>query len=382
MERLYLDDTNGLYVDTRVMKCLSDHVLGYTLSFKPCCDMSSLSSLIKKSFVVGCNAVIQLSYESYAVIDRRRNVCIYSTHPIRLANNCKRLFSKCGLYSIDFSNIELDNVTDMTEMFYDMHGMGTIDFSNKDLSNVTSIKSMFQWSSVDKISFENVRFKSLESAELAFDQTGAKYLSFKNTTFDSRVDFSAMFFGINVEQFTIDGLKANSVVGAKEMFNSAYFNDSTSIVLDLNGLHIVDDCEEDPTKSMFENTSVASILLNSDIIKRFGNDTLKHIDRRTYYKLKIDGVPADYFAVCPFCNERLDTSHYCNEDENYDKSIECEECGASYTISDHESSGFIKRNNMRLPVKLIINTFEKPAIAEKITKEFFGRKSELEKLFK
>ncbi len=63
---------------------------------------------------------------------------------ITLPENCYRLFySYSSLKSIDFSNIDTSQVTNMSEMFYYSYNLIELDLSNFDTSNVTNAYSMF-----------------------------------------------------------------------------------------------------------------------------------------------------------------------------------------------------------------------------------------------
>ena len=54
------------------------------------------------------------------------------------------MFYNCqSLTSLDVSNWDTSNVTDMTSMFYECNSLTSLDLSNFDTSNVTSMNGMF-----------------------------------------------------------------------------------------------------------------------------------------------------------------------------------------------------------------------------------------------
>ena len=56
------------------------------------------------------------------------------------------MFNYCKvLTSLDVSNFDTSNVTDMSWMFYDCIALTSIDVSNFDTSNVTDMSSMFSY---------------------------------------------------------------------------------------------------------------------------------------------------------------------------------------------------------------------------------------------
>ena len=60
------------------------------------------------------------------------------------ATNMSRMFHMCNrLTSLDVSNFNTSNVTDMSNMFYNCNSLKTLDVSNFNTSNVTNMNNMF-----------------------------------------------------------------------------------------------------------------------------------------------------------------------------------------------------------------------------------------------
>lgn len=78
---------------------------------------------------------------------------------IMLPENSSYMFSSYNnVTTIDFSNVDTSQVTDMSYMFYGLSSIATIDFSNFNTSQVTNMNSMFYYSygftSLDLSSFD------------------------------------------------------------------------------------------------------------------------------------------------------------------------------------------------------------------------------------
>lgn len=91
---------------------------------------------------------------------------------ITLPENCYRLFySYSNLKSIDFSNIDTSQVTNMSEMFYYSYNLIELDLSNFDTSNVTNAYAMFSLLYKTKIiRLDNASFDNLISYGSMFNQ--------------------------------------------------------------------------------------------------------------------------------------------------------------------------------------------------------------------
>lgn len=103
------------------------------------------------------------SYELYLGADSGR---------VTLPANCYKLFYYyTALKSIDFSNIDTSQVTNMSEMFHYSYNLTELDLSKFDMSNVTNTTSMFYLDfKLQVIRFDNVSFDAVTSYSYMFYQ--------------------------------------------------------------------------------------------------------------------------------------------------------------------------------------------------------------------
>ena len=107
------------------------------------------------------------------------------------------MFNGCyGLTSIDLSNFDTSNVTDMSYMFSVCSGLTSIDLSNFDTSNVTSMKYMFNscsgLTSIDIRSFSSIKLSSCDSMLNSVKSTCKVYVNKSKFT---KIAYSCGFSG-------------------------------------------------------------------------------------------------------------------------------------------------------------------------------------------
>ena len=92
------------------------------------------------------------------------------TGRITFPENCSGMFYFWGaLTSIDFSNVDTSQVTDMSSMFYYLYRLTELDLRNFDTSNVTNTTRMFYGcSAVTVLMFDNATFDKVTSYSYTF----------------------------------------------------------------------------------------------------------------------------------------------------------------------------------------------------------------------
>jgi len=82
------------------------------------------------------------------------------------------MFSRCsGLTSLDLSNFDTSNVTDMRSMFSRCSGLTSLDLSNFDTSKVTNMFDMFSGcSSLTNLDLSNFDMSKLEYSSDMFSE--------------------------------------------------------------------------------------------------------------------------------------------------------------------------------------------------------------------
>ncbi|EHC6302430.1 BspA family leucine-rich repeat surface protein [Listeria monocytogenes] len=92
------------------------------------------------------------------------------------------MFSHCAATSLDLSNFDTSNVTDMEAMFYDCAAT-SIDVSNFDMSNVTEMRTMFCYSAVTSLDLSNFDISNAITVNMLYAS------QLQNLTLGSRFQF-------------------------------------------------------------------------------------------------------------------------------------------------------------------------------------------------
>lgn len=129
-----------------------------------------MKSLLAKSRMIGVKLVSVRGMTAKA--DTRDKVIhiFVESDPYVNVEDLRGLFSYIQFRSIDISELELENVTDMSRWFQSCHKLKEVKFNrNTDFSKVRSIYEIFaDCTSLKKVDLSFANFRSLESAGLAF----------------------------------------------------------------------------------------------------------------------------------------------------------------------------------------------------------------------
>lgn len=129
-----------------------------------------IKSLLAKSRMIGVKLVSVRGMTATADVRAKVINIFVESDPCINVENIRNLFSYMQFRSIDISELELENVTDMSCWFRGCHKLKEVKFNrNTDFSKVRSIYEIFaDCTSLKKVDLSFANFRSLESAGLAF----------------------------------------------------------------------------------------------------------------------------------------------------------------------------------------------------------------------
>ena len=167
----------------------------------------------------------------YITLGILRNVkvhTVYAEEGTVLPADCSSFFGNLypenTLTSIDISNADTSNVTNMDSMFDGCNRVESLDLSNFDTSNVTDMAWMFancsQLTSLDVSSFDTSKVKNMD---FMFHNTSLKTIDLSN--FDTRnvTSMTQMFYNCtSTETIDISSFDTRNVTDMYYMFNHAY----------------------------------------------------------------------------------------------------------------------------------------------------------------
>ena len=129
-----------------------------------------MKSLLAKSRMIGVKLVSVRGMTATADVRAKVINILVVSDPYVNVEDLRGLFSYIQFRSIDISELELENVTDMSRWFQSCHKLKEVKFNrNTDFSKVRSIYEIFaDCTSLRKVDLSFANFRSLENAEMAF----------------------------------------------------------------------------------------------------------------------------------------------------------------------------------------------------------------------
>ena len=141
--------------------------------------------------------------------------------------NMSGMFMSCsGLTSLDVSNFNTEKVTSMSGMFANCSGLKSLNLSNFNTANVTSMNQMFLGcsglSNLDVSNFNTAKVTSM--SYMFYGCSGLTSLTFgENFTTPNVTIFGKMFYGCSQLRY-LDFHASNDVIGTTKLFAEANIN--------------------------------------------------------------------------------------------------------------------------------------------------------------
>ena len=132
-------------------------------------------------------------------------------------------FWECSkLKTINWGNIDLSNVTDMSNMFYYCKSLQSLDLSNFDTSNVTSMHGMFSnCTSLQSLDLSNFDTSNITSMQQMFNSCFG-FTSLDLTSFNTSkvTNMISMFYGCSsLQSLDLSNFDTSKVTSMSDMFN-------------------------------------------------------------------------------------------------------------------------------------------------------------------
>ena len=131
------------------------------------------------------------------------------------------MFGECsGLTSLDLSNFDTSNVTDMRYMFSDCSGLKSLDLSNFDTSNVRNMEWMFNsCSGLKSLDLSNFDTSNVRNMRRMFPHCSLTSLDLSNFDTSNVTDMSSMFYGcLNLKSLDLSSFDTSNVTNMSYMF--------------------------------------------------------------------------------------------------------------------------------------------------------------------
>ena len=132
------------------------------------------------------------------------------------------MFSECAATTLDLSNFDTSNVTNMSGMFSESAAT-TIDLSSFNTSNVTDMSWMFAYSVATTLDLSSFNTKNVNDMSFMFDNSSATTIDLSGFDTSKVTDMERMFY-LNSNLKTIyasDNFNTNAVTSSAGMFDNS-----------------------------------------------------------------------------------------------------------------------------------------------------------------
>ena len=139
-----------------------------------------------------------------------------------VASSCYLMFYSKYLISIDFSNLNTNNVTDMSKMFYYCRGLTNLNLTSLDTSNVTDMSYMFSsCSDLTNLDLTHLDTQNVTSMGSMFSNcSGLTSLDLSHLNTSNVTDMSYMFNGCSgLTSLDLTPLDTSNVTNMDSMFS-------------------------------------------------------------------------------------------------------------------------------------------------------------------
>ena len=172
-------------------------------------------------------------YKGHILTDMSRMFTVCYSRTLDLSNfntsnitNMADMFYWCrNLETLDLSNFDTSNVKDLSGMFWACPALKSLDLSNFDTSNVENMRHMFEdCSSLKTLDLSNFNTSNVESMSAMFsDCTNLESIDLSSFNKSNVKDMSSMFFGCkNLESIDLSSFDTSNVKYMGEMFYWCY----------------------------------------------------------------------------------------------------------------------------------------------------------------
>lgn len=340
MDRLYLDDRNGLVIDHRAIEAIKEKTYSFTLRFTV--SENAVAKATKWN-VLG-TSVVQLSFESYFIVHIKEDGCadveVISTHDIRFADDCSNLFQDSNIRGIDFSNIDLSHIRNMERMFADVR-LAEINLSGQNLSSVECFDYVFEDSVITKINLSNVKLPSVNSCRAAFSNIQSLDLILVNTEIgNGEVKCNDLFNCAYISEYMdTTNMKINGATTVKSMFENSYIGGGILNLTDLM-INIDNNDISNEFDCVFTNTvTYTEIIITKNLLIDYGPRMFKALSDRNISRIVVcegdnsepligyEPVSLLDCVLCPFCKEKTMLYTCTDNDGKHFVGFTCESCG-------------------------------------------------------
>ncbi|EAE6687521.1 BspA family leucine-rich repeat surface protein [Listeria monocytogenes] len=191
--------------------------------------VSEITNIVLEDKVFASGSLEYLFYHSVATSLDLSN---FDTSNV---TNMSKMFSHCAATSLDLSNFDTSNVTDMEAMFYDC-AVTSLDVSNFDTSNVTNMQVMFCYSAATSLDLSNFDTSNAKTVDMLYAS------QLQNLTLGSQFQFVSINVNLYNPPTSTDytGKWQNVGTGTVDKPKGSFVGTATELMTQYNGSTMAD----------------------------------------------------------------------------------------------------------------------------------------------
>ena len=176
--------------------------------------------------------------------------------------NMSYMIAGTNITDLDLSELETNNVTDMSYMFAEIENT-TLDLSDFDTSNVTDMSGMFSYTNISNLDLSELETSKVTNMSYMFRGIGNTTLDLTNFDTSNVTNMKGMFFSTNISNLDLNELETSKVTNMSYMFSELsnttldLSSFDTSNVTDMSGMF--NDCTNLKSIVGLENLNTSNV---------------------------------------------------------------------------------------------------------------------------
>ncbi|EAE8309329.1 BspA family leucine-rich repeat surface protein [Listeria monocytogenes] len=251
----------------------------------------------------------KISVQSLTKIPVNEITNIVLEDKVFLSGSCASLFLSSVVTSLDLSNFDTSNVTNMNGMFHNSAAT-SLDLSSFDTSNVTTMSNMFRDSAATSLDVSNFDTNNVNNMHDMFRGSAATSLDLSDFDTSNVNDMSYMFYGSTATSLDVSKFDTSNVTDMIGMFQ---FSAATS--LDVSKF---DTSNVTHMSSMFTNSAATSLDVSkfdtsnvTDMSSMFTNSAATSLDLSDFDTSNVNDMSYMFYgsAATSLDVSKFDTSN-------------------------------------------------------------------------
>ena len=235
------------------------------------------------------------------------DIVVFDTNNyLKSTNTLANFFSQCNnITSLDVSNLDTNNITNMALSFYYMPSIKSINLNNWNTSNVTNMESMFQSNCAPLLNINHFDTSNVIRFHQAFLGCKSKSLDLSNWDTSNAENMYSMFSGCETKIIDISNFDTSNVTNMGSFISSSYLQ---FLIINSNTFKL-------QLKSSISLPTTCKILVPQALISTYQSATNWSTHSSKFEAIENYTITKSNGEIT--VSKPIDLSSYVNIDDNY-----------------------------------------------------------------